>query len=89
MNRMARQMDQANVETDGRWIVVDAVFAEILMDEDAKLVNRDYGGDGEVRNGKMPGTNPGLSVSTNPTTFHTWVLGWDSGFRWIRSQLSV
>ena len=62
MNRIARQMDQANVDTDGRWIVVDPVFAEILMDEDAKLVNRDYGGDGEVRNGKMPGIIRGFRV---------------------------
>lgn len=62
MNRIARQMDQANVDTEGRWIVVDPVFAEILMDEDAKLINRDYGGEGELRNGKMPGTIRGFRV---------------------------
>jgi hypothetical protein len=62
LNRMARQMDQANVANEDRWCVVDAVFAEILMDEDAKLVNRDYGGDGEVRNGKMPGTIRGFRI---------------------------
>ena len=62
LNRMARQMDQANVANEDRWCVVDPVFAEILMDEDAKLVNRDYGGDGEVRNGKMPGTIRGFRI---------------------------
>ena len=62
MNRIARQMDQANVATDGRWIVVDPVFAEILMDEDAKLINRDWGGEGELRNGRLPGTIRGFRV---------------------------
>lgn len=62
LNRIARKMDQANVDTDGRWIVVDPVFAEILMDEDSKLINRDYGGEGELRNGRMPGTIRGFRV---------------------------
>ena len=62
LNRIARKMDQANVDTEGRWIVVDPVFAEILMDEDSKLINRDYGGEGELRNGRMPGTIRGFRV---------------------------
>ena len=62
LNRMARLMDAANVDTDGRWIVVDPVFKEILMDEDAKLINADYGGEGEVRNGRLPGTIRGFRV---------------------------
>lgn len=62
LNRIARKMDTANVDTDGRWIVVDPVFAEILMDEDSKLINRDYGGEGELRNGKMPGTIRGFRI---------------------------
>ena len=65
LNRMARLMDAQNVDTDGRWVVVDPVFKEILMDEDAKLVNRDYGGEGEVRNGRMPGTIRGFRVYTS------------------------
>lgn len=65
LNRMARLMDSANVDTDGRWVVVDPVFKEILMDEDAKLVNRDYGGEGEVRNGRLPGTIRGFRVYTS------------------------
>jgi hypothetical protein len=62
LNRIARLMDQANVDTDNRWMVVDPVFAEILMDEDSKLINGDFGGDGELRNGRMPGTIRGFRI---------------------------
>ena len=65
LNRMARLLDAQNVDTDGRWVVVDPVFKEILMDEDAKLINRDYGGEGEVRNGRLPGTIRGFRVYTS------------------------
>ena len=65
LNRMARLMDAANVDTDGRWVVVDPVFKEILMDEDAKLINADFGGDSEVRNGRLPGTIRGFRVYTS------------------------
>lgn len=62
MNRIARQMDQASVDTDGRWIIVDPVFAEILMDSSSKLINADFGGGDELRNGRMPGTIRGFRV---------------------------
>jgi hypothetical protein len=62
LNRIARLMDQQNVDTEGRWVVVDPVFAEILMDEDSKLINGDFGGDGELRNGRMPGTIRGFRI---------------------------
>jgi len=65
LNRMARLMDAANVDTDNRWVVCDPVFKEILLDEDAKLVNSDFGGEGEVRNGRMPGTIRGFRVYTS------------------------
>jgi hypothetical protein len=65
LNRMARLMDQQSVDTDGRWVVVDSVFKEILMDEDAKLINQDFGGEGEMRNGRMPGTIRGFRVYTS------------------------
>lgn len=65
LNRMARLLDAQNVDTDGRWVVVDPVFKEILMDEDAKLINADFGGEGEVRNGRMPGTIRGFRVYTS------------------------
>ena len=54
MNRMNRLMDQANVATDGRYCVIDPVMAEISMDEDSKLINADFGGSDEIRNGKLP-----------------------------------
>ena len=53
LNRIARQMDQASVDTEGRWFVADPVFYEILMDEESKFVNRDFGGDAELRNGRV------------------------------------
>lgn len=62
MNRIARLMDTANVDTEGRWLVVDPVFAEVLMDEDSKLINGDYGGGDELRNGRMPGTIRGFRI---------------------------
>ena len=62
LNRIARQMDQANVDTDGRWIVIDPVFAEVLMDSSSKLINADFGGGDELRNGRMPGTIRGFRV---------------------------
>jgi len=42
--RMARKMDQQNVETAGRWLVIDPVFAELLRDEDSRLMDADFGG---------------------------------------------
>ena len=44
--RMARQMDTANVESRGRWIVLDPVFVEMLKDEDSRMLNADFGGSG-------------------------------------------
>ena len=44
--RMARKMDTANVDSRGRWLVVDPVFVELLKDEDSRLLNADFGGSG-------------------------------------------
>jgi hypothetical protein len=49
--RMARLLDQQQVDTQGRWIVVDPVFMEILRDEDSRLFNSDFGESGGLRNG--------------------------------------
>ena len=51
--RMARLMDQNNVDKQGRWLVVDSVFQEILADEDSRLLNMDWGKSGGLRNGLM------------------------------------
>ena len=53
LNRIGRLMDQANVDTEGRWFVADPVFFEILMDEDSKFVSADFGGGDELRNGRV------------------------------------
>ena len=44
--RMARTMDVANVDSRGRWLVVDPVFMEILKDEDSRVLQADWGGTG-------------------------------------------
>jgi hypothetical protein len=44
--RMARTMDVANVDSRGRWLVVDPVFMEILKDEDSRVLQADWGGSG-------------------------------------------
>lgn len=62
LNRIARQMDQANVDTDGRYIIVDPVFIEMLMDEDSKIMDRDFGGDGELLNGRLQSTLRGFKI---------------------------
>ena len=41
--RMGRLLDQQQVDTQGRWIVVDPVFMEVLRDEDSRLFNADFG----------------------------------------------
>ena len=53
LNRMNRLLDQQNVDKDGRWIVVDPVFVERLMDEDSKFMNHDYQGTEALSNGKL------------------------------------
>lgn len=50
--RMARKLDEANVDTRGRWLVVDPVFIELLKDEDSRLFNADFGGSG-LQNGLL------------------------------------
>jgi hypothetical protein len=44
--RMARLLDVQNVDSRGRWIVVDPVFVEMLKDEDSRVLNADFGGSG-------------------------------------------
>jgi len=79
--RMGRLLDQQQVDTRGRWLVVDPVFVELLKDEDSRMLNADFGGDG-LQNGlvlnnihgfrmytssNLPskGTGPGTSGSGN------------------------
>ncbi len=78
LNRMQRLLDEQNVDTDGRWVVVDPVFLEHLRDEDSKFVSNDYAGNqdagdllrnGKVTTGKIRGFD--IHVSNNLPTFGT------------------
>ncbi len=48
--RMGRLLDQQNVDSRGRWLVLDPVFIEMLKDEDSRVLNADFGGSG-LQNG--------------------------------------
>lgn len=79
-NRMSRLLDQQNVESAGRWLVIDPVMKEILADEDSRFLNADFGANGALRNGSAPAmiagfrlycTNNTPSVGTGPATTGT------------------
>jgi hypothetical protein len=53
LNRFNRLLDQQNVEKEGRWVVVDPIFMEILMDENSKFVDDRYQDGEELSNGKI------------------------------------
>lgn len=57
LNRMKRLLDEQNVPEDGRWVVLDPIFVELLNDENSKLVNNDYAANqnagGQLRNGQI------------------------------------
>ena len=59
--RMGRLLDQQNVDTQGRWLVVDPVFIELLKDEDSRLLNTDFGGAG-IQNGLVVNNLHGFAV---------------------------
>jgi hypothetical protein len=59
--RMARKLNQQNVDTNGRWLVIDPVFKEILQDEDSRLFNSDFGGSG-LQNGLVLNNLHGFKV---------------------------
>jgi len=59
--RMSRKLDQQNVDTSNRWLVVDPVFAELLKDEDSRLLDSDFGGSG-LQNGLVFNNIHGFKV---------------------------
>ena len=92
--RMARQLDLQNVDSQGRWLVVDPVFVELLKDEDSRLFDSDFGGAG-LQNGlilnnlhgfkvhvsnNLPsiGTGPATTGGTNANNFGMIVAGHSS-----------
>ena len=92
--RMARKLDEQDVDSRGRWIVIDPVLKEILMDEESRLLDADFGGSG-LQNGlilnnlhgfrvyvsnNLPilGTGPSTTGGTNATNMGVIVAGHDS-----------
>jgi hypothetical protein len=65
VSRMARLLDQQQVDTQGRWLVVDPVFMEILRDEDSRFLNADFGESGGLRNGLVLNNLHGFRVYTS------------------------
>ena len=59
--RMSRLLDQQNVDTQGRWLVLDPVFMEVLKDEDSRLFDADFGGSG-LQNGVVSNNIHGFTV---------------------------
>jgi len=59
--RMARQLDTGDVDSRGRYLVVDPIFMEMLKDEDSRLLNADFGGAG-LQNGLVAGNIHGFKV---------------------------
>ena len=89
--RMSRLLDQQNVDTNGRWLVLDPVFIEILKDESSRLFDADFGGSG-LQNGlilnnlhgfkvyqsnNLPtiGSGPGTAAANNATNLGVIVAG--------------
>ncbi len=74
--RMSRKLDQQNVDSNNRWLVLDPVFCELLKDEDSRLLQADWGGSG-LQNGLIVSNLHGFkiymsnnlpSVGTGPST---------------------
>jgi hypothetical protein len=80
---MKRLLDLQNVPEEGRWVVVDPIFLEVLGDENSKLVNHDYVstsenlirngrvGDGMIRGFKLYVSNNLPQIGTGPGTSGT------------------
>ena len=62
VNRMARLLNQQQVDTQDRWLVIDPVFMELLGDENSKLMNADFGGAGKLQNGLVLNNLAGFRV---------------------------
>ena len=62
VSRMARLLDQQQVDTQGRWLVIDPVMMEVMRDEDSRLLNADFGDSGALRNGLVLNNFHGFRV---------------------------
>ena len=88
LNRMGRLLDQANVDKEGRWVVIDPVLMEVLADEDSRFLNADFGDGNGLRNGLVLNKWNGFrvyvsnnlpSVGTGPATTGTGNQNTDYG----------
>ena len=66
--RMSRLLDQRNVDSQGRWVVLDPIMMEILRDEDSRLLNADFGEAGALRNGLVLNNLHGFRVYVSNNT---------------------
>ena len=63
INRMGRKLDQQFVDKEGRWLVIDPVFAELLKDEDSRIMNGDFvSSKDELKNGMIFSNLHGFKV---------------------------
>ena len=61
--RMSRKLDQQFVDKDNRWLVIDPVFAELLQDEDSRLMQGDWVTDSNnIKNGLIINNIHGFKV---------------------------
>jgi len=61
INRMGRMLNQQQVDTQDRWLVIDPIFMEQLSDENSKLMNADYA-EASVKNGLVLNNLQGFRV---------------------------
>ena len=62
VSRMPRLLYQQQVDTQGRWLVIDPVMMEVMRDEDSRLLNADFGDSGGLRNGLVLNNFHGFRV---------------------------
>lgn len=53
INRMGLKLDLQWVDKDGRWLIIDPQFEELLKDEDSRLFQAEWGKTGGLRNGRI------------------------------------
>jgi hypothetical protein len=68
VSRMARLLDQQNVDSANRWLVIDPVMMEVLRDEDSRFLNADFGASGALRNGLVLDNFHGFRVYISNNT---------------------
>jgi len=83
ISRMSRLLDQKQVDSMGRWIVIDPIMMEVLRDEDSRLLNADFGDSGALRNGLVLNNFHGFRVYVSN---NTPAIGTGAGTTGVASQ---